>query len=204
MNGQYPAPTFLSKNEERHDATIFPRGTSIDDVYFHITNILGLNVQHVEQFESRIKIHARKNSLSSIYGLGQQPFHTDFATEVRPAKYVALVRTKPVKACTTFIDLEPIFQTAQSSNALFACTVPVESRIRTIRLPSDRPLRINSVVYRPVNRAAEYATQLLPSAPIAFTAHWEQTLAVMFNNHRYAHARGPIEHGSPIERWRIH
>lgn len=143
---------------------------------------------------------AKPNTLSSRFGEGEFPFHTDTAYWEVPAKYVLLHCESPGSGArpTILIDIKSWDLTTDEKSNLcsevwqtingkvFLCTVMSHS-------PHDRILRFDEACMRPVTRRAFLGHDLIRAkigASRKTTIRWGKGDLLVIDNHRLLHARG--------------
>ncbi|MBT1705273.1 TauD/TfdA family dioxygenase [Chryseosolibacter indicus] len=140
-----------------------------------------------------------KMSLTSKYGMGEFPFHTDVAYWPMPAKYLAFYCLNPGQGgrVTRIINLE-------SKLDEFAKVIGQKSDLFVIKKRAkpfytklingskhDRWIRWDQEIMSPViepkisSRINEYISQ-----QEAFNIHWKPDMLVIIDNRRMLHARG--------------
>jgi hypothetical protein len=147
------------------------------------------------------------NSLTSRYGLGAFPPHTDFATYDNPPEYIGLFCPVNRNGVTLLYDTN---HDAYSINevdrsALFRVLNGRHrflSRFST-RVGSRHQIRYNGDCMEPVD-ANSLAVQKKVSMwhPTA-TVDWSKTSWLIIDNWRILHARGPVSEIQPGWLWRI-
>ena len=151
---------------------------------------------------------ARSNTLSSRYGLGEFPLHTDGADQDHPPRYVLLLSTVPRTAATLVLGLRrrasPLLA---ESNALFRVTGLRRchyARFREYR-PAGSMVRYNAATHAPVNEAAkEIEAVIAICAPLASRIDWSQTRAVVIDNWACLHGRERVDETDLGKMRRLH
>lgn len=140
---------------------------------------------------------ARPNTLSSRFGLGEFPLHTDCADDEHPPRYVLLATALPRTAATLVYDTRdrhgPL---ADDGHALFrvagrrACHY---SRLRE-RRPAGSMLRYNPVTHTPLNGAATAVeTAIKACRTSADRIDWTNTRLAVIDNWVCLHGRERVD-----------
>jgi len=150
---------------------------------------------------------AEPNTLSSRYGDGPFPFHTDVAHWCEPAEYLILYCENPGSGDrpTYLIDsrdwpcpptLRQAFTTEVWKAGLLyprLCTLAVESEGRL-------RIRYDAACVRPVGKRSkrlEEEVQILVAESKRRTIHWKAGMLVVLDNRRILHARGVAKMPDP-------
>lgn len=135
---------------------------------------------------------ARPNSLSSTHGTGKFPPHTDYATEVIPPHYIALVCPVYRSAKTLIYDSEPLRDLEDFRKAVFRVTTGRQSfSTRVITKHNDSFLvRYNADIMEPLNDyASRITSEISPSLKPNFIIDWSDFSYVIIDNWRFLHGR---------------
>lgn len=146
---------------------------------------------------------AKPNTLSSRYGTGGFPFHTDTAHWERPARYLLLYCVSPGEGIrpTRLQDSRAWQLTAQEMDlACRALWAVGHRRVRlahlAVRARDRLSLRYDMDCMRPMTTEATELKALLQHR-IETTAEtritWEPTTLLAIDNHRIVHARGEAQ-----------
>lgn len=140
---------------------------------------------------------ARPNTLSSRYGLGEFPLHTDGAEMDHPPRYVLLASTLPRVAATLVLSLKhPSGPLLNHGSALFR--VVGRRQCHFARFSENRPsgamVRYNAATHRPMNdAAANIEADIAVSSPLAERIDWTRMRAVIVDNWICLHGREQVE-----------
>ena len=136
---------------------------------------------------------ARPNTLSSRFGLGPQPFHTDFAQQDVPPRRIVLIRQHSVSAKTMFTDLATTFEHSVQEHALFAFQNCSRNNGAVVRFIENGCRRFNPIIMKPLNRDGKFISAALCCKPSHdYVVDWSKVEAVKFNNWSVAHSRGSV------------
>lgn len=153
---------------------------------------------------------ARPGTMSSMFGVGGFPMHTDTAHWPTPARYILLRSTGIRSPRPTllvehgFLNLDDKTQAAtrhgiwlvRGPHGPFFCSMTFDAN-------GSRGFRYDSCCMVPQNRSAHYAQQNVQQAlsrlnPI--TISWKPNLAIIIDNWRMLHARGEAPNTDDSER----
>ena len=137
---------------------------------------------------------ARANTLSSRYGLGKFPAHTDFATAELPARYVVLAAPRPRHADTLIYSTQQLLDTF-GEEFLRRClflrrgTPPRYCRIFVL-VGEERLFRYNEALMEPINlEALEVADYVRSSIQTSCRVNWSENRFAIFDNWQVLHSR---------------
>lgn len=147
----------------------------------------------------RSRAAARPNTLSSRYGTGSFPYHTDAAYWREPARFLALhcVDPGPGERQTLLIDSAQWTlsdsERRHFTNAVwrsddyrpFLCTIARERDYLAYRWDQDCMMAASLDT---ANAGAMLRTRLARTSPVA--VDWSKDLLLVLDNHRCFHARG--------------
>lgn len=165
-------------------------------------------VIRVTRLRPTLSPEAAPNSLSSRYGLGSFPKHTDYSTYSVPAHFIALYCPVFRDAETQLFEAEaaiaPLGQKAraalfrvQDARRHFSARYVSECKLGTI-------YRYNADCMNPINKEARAVAALVATfSEPSLTIDWSKTSAVAFDNWRYLHARNPLIKVDSGWLWRI-
>jgi L-asparagine oxygenase len=147
------------------------------------------------------------NSLSSRYGTGAFPSHTDFAALETPPRYVALACPFERSAPTYLYDTQAsqLGFTLEEEGALFrVCRGRILYTSRLVaRTQSSRVVRFNRDCMTPLNKSAEEVSERIYGWHPTQTIDWTSVIWVLFDNWRLLHGRGPSRNENRGWLWRI-
>lgn len=148
------------------------------------------------------------NSLSSRYGLGDFPPHSDFVSMSQPPRWIAIFCPVTRPAVTKFIDCSELFRSADRlcDDALFR----VRSK-RQVFSASFRTLYKNGFIFRynqdlmePLNSAAISVQETIKYCKnFKHEIDWRNVSLVIFDNWRFLHSRGEVNCEKSGWLWRI-
>jgi hypothetical protein len=166
------------------------------------------SVCRIARISPRTSSEARENTLSSQYGLGEFPLHSDFSTDQVPPRYIGLFCPVSRSAATHLFAAEDVTSSigTKRDSALFRIATGRRSfsaRFRT-NGPDGFAYRYNADCMMPVNDDAKEVAQ-------AMKAHFEPTYSidwgvcsmVVFDNWRFFHMRGKSPEDDRGWLWRI-
>jgi hypothetical protein len=145
---------------------------------------------------------AYPNTLSSRFGLGAFPLHTDDAVAHRPSRFILLFNAEGGElADTTFLDLAAIFKQLtielqdEATEAVFYFRNGRQSFAASLFDRTSGFNRFDPNIMRPsgerARRVLHAITQLMAPMPLGQIAWQAGTLAVL-DNHRLIHGRTPL------------
>jgi len=141
---------------------------------------------------------ARSHTLSSLYGLGTLPWHTDGAHWPVPPRASLMRASAGSSTPTYFLDAREVIQSADLEARLRQgswCVIGSRTPFYVAAVASDGAVRFNADVMRPAgSRAAEAQAQLVRAlGSAAFKTHqWSAGEALLIDNHRVLHSRPPV------------
>jgi hypothetical protein len=157
----------------------------------------------LEHVSPRPRDEARPGTFSAVHGLGPFPLHTERAHWRTPPRFVALRSIgAPSPRATTLLDSSLLAQDAEllsgPSAAEWIVAAPDSSfRARVLqRIDADQAWIVRfdplcmfhcDLASEALARRLEHALQALP--PVEF--HWSQGIALVVDNWRTLHGRGP-------------
>jgi hypothetical protein len=138
--------------------------------------------------------NARPNTLSSRYGLGVFPLHTDYVDRVVPPRYVLLVAARPRSAGTIVFDAHLLISEFGSTHLERSLFIQRGRNPRYTRLltyvGTQSLFRFNAALMSPVNREAEtVAAYLERGAKTTTRIDWLETGIALIDNWNALHAR---------------
>lgn len=138
---------------------------------------------------------ARVNTLSSRYGLGCFPLHSDYVTSNNPPPYILLVAPRPRDTDTFLFDAHKLifnFGLDFLARCLFLLHGTSPRYCRLITVKNDRLcFRYNKAIMTPQNPEAEEIANYLDSGSVQlFRVNWHQHRAVLIDNWSTFHSRG--------------
>jgi hypothetical protein len=174
-----------------------------------IIQILNSNQIDVSRLTPRNKIEARPNSLSSRFGLGAFPPHTDYAFRDIPPRYIIMHAPRPRAAKTLIFDSRHLLQ-LKSHSELGRCLFQVLSskNFYSKLLTNHRDeffLRYNSAIMLPINKEASAISEFIlykwrPTTII----DWTETRTIIIDNWLMLHSRSEYSISNSIKSlWRI-
>lgn len=137
---------------------------------------------------------ARSNSLSSGFGLGRFPFHTDQASKEVPPRYIILFAPPWRTAGTTVLDpFElPYIDEYVARRALFRSIIGGKSAYTRFMEGNggNSFFRFNMQTMDPVNEEARTISEILPfHTRKAVKIDWKKCKLLIVDNHRLVHGR---------------
>jgi len=150
---------------------------------------------------------AKPNTLSSRYGTGAFPFHTDTAYWLQPARFLLLHCVNPGAGGrpTLLIDVSR-WRLSREEESVLTRGLWIAGDRRPFltqvmnAAPAGRHIRYDSDCMRPIGPSGELASALLrrklrTSCPIQVA--WAKGLLLIIDNRRILHARGKTEEPDP-------
>jgi alpha-ketoglutarate-dependent taurine dioxygenase len=146
------------------------------------------------------------NTLSSRYGTGEFPFHTETAYWGVPARYVLLHCVAPGSGDRPTLILDPLGAMSADDRAILARELWV---VRYTRRPflttvldqsARRALfRYDPACMRPADERGQSSAILarVLREPRAVSIRWRPAMLLLFDNHRLLHGRGAANVGDP-------
>jgi alpha-ketoglutarate-dependent taurine dioxygenase len=155
-----------------------------------IAKRLGLSQAKQARLTASEAEHARPNTLSSRYGLGTFPLHSDFALDETPPRYVILYAPHPRPFATVLWDAWQVPMETRSQ-AIFLIDEPRRRKyVRFEQVRSGRPIiRYNSAVFTPQKQLAEELTKQIEMQRGAIKIKWTERSSVIIDNWRILHGR---------------
>ena len=151
---------------------------------------------------------SRINTLSSRYGLGAFPLHSDFVTSTLPPPYILLAAPRPRGTDTILFDARRLIM-HYGLDYLLRClfllhgTIPRYCRLLTFK-NGRFCFRYNKVVMTPQNtEALEVANYLEGDGLHLFRINWHQQRAVLIDNWNTFHSRSACESYDKIGLYRF-
>jgi L-asparagine oxygenase len=142
---------------------------------------------------------AYQSSLSSRFGLGEFPFHTDDAVSDIPSRFVLLLAKKGGHlADTTLLDGRriisylPVDLRADINEAVFYIRNGTSSFTSTIVDQARQFIRFDPNVMRPTGRRSEHlfsSISFLIKTAQPTHIRWDDTVLLIVDNHRVLHGR---------------
>lgn len=185
---------------------LFPRQSGSIDRLFSLLRDTRHPGLRVSKLRPRLEFDAKPNSLSSRYGAGRFPPHTDFAREDVPPRYVALVCTVKRPALTLLYDPATGIEASDLGDSLFR--VDAGRKKFSCHFASKRSgahfVRYNIDLMTPQNDAARRVADAVSNAltPVAEVS-WEKNSVVIFDNWRLLHGRASAEYDVSGWLWRF-
>lgn len=192
---------------ERH-GFVFQRGFHAEDLLVFSERIGPIRYdprspELIREILPQQVVDAKKNTLSSRYGTGSFPFHTDCAHWDRPAQYLLLFCVNPGEGRRQTLLQDSQSWTLATDEEELACralwrTGHVRSRLCTVCERSVRGLtvRYDTDCMRPMTAEAREVALLL-EANIEKSQQceidWEENCLLVVDNRRMVHARGKGE-----------
>ena len=148
----------------------------------------------ISRLHQRAKEFAKPNSLSSKYGLGRFPIHSDFAKYTIPPRYILLSAGKARLTETLIYDpseLFKVFTKQYLERCLFLVGVSCPHYVRILTYSTGKPLfRYNKDIMTPANNEAKVVSQWIErEMPVAFRIDWSYYRTALINNWELWHAR---------------
>lgn len=135
---------------------------------------------------------ARKNTLSSRYGMESFPLHSDYVLHTVSPRYLVLFAPNPRGFGTTIWDSWQLPATL-TSQAIFLVDQPGHRRYARFEI-GTRPngqTRYNSAFFRPMNQAAQEVADQISQGENLQAIDWHQNSAAIIDNWRILHGREP-------------
>ena len=179
----------------------------VDELLRDVTMRLGVPIVF-----SKLRPHEESdssaNSLSSRYGLGKFPLHTDFSTYPRPPRFILLLARKPRKTQTIICNTKKIanefkLSELQSSVFIIQKTFPHYCRMIEGQAPYDF-YRFNSDVMVPKNECAQRISNFIVNDLISEASiDWTENCGALVFNWKALHGRGiaKASEGEQLERY---
>jgi hypothetical protein len=171
------------------------------------TRVAGRAGSFEEVIQPRAVDDAHPRSLSSRYGLGALPFHTELSHRTRPCRYLLLGCIDPGSSATAtmLLDWRNLKFSLQELDLLEATPVLVRTGRRsfysTILAPGGVFFRYDPACLEALDDRGLSALRLVEAridgaASEAEAHHWRQGDILIIDNWRVLHGRGPSDHGS--------
>lgn len=136
-------------------------GKTVGEVVAPFTLKNGLKAENFETLIPKNAINSNKNTYSSIFGLGEFPYHTDLAHSLLPPKYLLLRCVKGAESVKTkMLKSKKIFENYDYTKLKKCIFKPRDKLITRTLLPlplifDDEFIRWDSVFLLPANKNAE-------------------------------------------------
>lgn len=188
--------------------TLFQRDCNdVDELLKDATNRLGVPVV-ISKLRPHETSDPRVNSLSSRYGLGSFPLHTDFSTHPRPPRFILFLARNPRKTQTLICNAQKIsdeFKMSELLSSVFVIQKTFPHYCRMIEgLAPDNFYRFNSDVMVPKNGCAQRISNFIihdlkPDASI----DWIKNCGALVFNWQALHGRAAVtaSDGEQLERY---
>jgi hypothetical protein len=144
-------------------------------------------------------------TFSSIYGMGEFPWHTDGAISISPPRYFVLRSiSSGMTEPTLLLDVLKILTRRElltrSMQALFSSRTPLSTSITPFVQHLNAMLRVryDSRTMKPLNRTANLISDLIRDHEPDGRIYWTQNRTVVVDNYRMLHARPAIEDASRL------
>lgn len=155
------------------------------------------NGQEIKALTVSGKLEAKPNTLSSLYGKGAFPLHTDTAFCPIPAKYVLLRAVSgDLSRPTTFTSFDELLGGMPESlilGAIWTCTYGQSSFYTQIRFKAGNSYgqRLDLDCMHPSNKSAVEIHRLITSCRTPpMEIRWRPNMVAVIPNWTYLHGRG--------------
>lgn len=174
-------------------------GISSEEDFYKLCRILGSEISQIENLEVKSKNDAKRFSQSRIYGKGEFPFHTDYAWESKPARFIALRAVSGDFSRNTYYkSFDAILKGLPdnvTSSAIFKCELPSQNYYLSLRFKhlGKYGFRYDRNILKPANSHAKMVADLLEKANADLGGdyiEWKKDRVAIIDNWSMLHARG--------------
>lgn len=188
---------------------IFPRSCS--GVDRRIRNLIRVMQPKKLLFNRLIPVSedaARVNTLSSRYGLGRFPLHSDFATTAEPPKYILLAASRPRDTETLLFDARRLivhYGLDYLLRGLFILHGKTPHYCRMLTLKDGRLcFRYNKAVMTPQNSEAHEIANYLDGEGLPMSKiNWHENRVALIDNWTTFHSRSSCDSTNKIGLYRF-
>jgi hypothetical protein len=163
-----------------------------------ISKALNLTRLRHERLSPVDENQARPNTLSSRYGFGEFPLHTDRCLDDPPPRYILLLSPSPRPTPTILWDTRRIPQETRSQ-AVFA--IGDQGRKRYVRfeetMGGSPVVRYNPAICEPRTTAALAVVKEVAAMTCCLDIDWTEHVGVVIDNWRMLHGRRELAGGNP-------
>lgn len=169
-----------------------------------IGKILGIQRFSQQRLIALSTNDARPNTLSSEYGLGEFPLHTDASLRDIPPRYVILFCALQRNSATTVLDTCFLDKNVRD-HAQFIVKDPRKKRYTSFTsYQSGLPLtRYNPTLFSPCNTTAAELVRQIDAASLVTDIDWRRMSCAIIDNWRMLHGRreAPENNGGTLRRF---
>lgn len=188
---------------------LFPRSCGRNELNVkHLVRLMQPTKLLFHRLSPTTKDAARTNTLSSRFGLGEFPLHTDFASVTVPPKYILLVAPRPRDTETLLFDARRLIEQYGHdylSRCLFLLHGTTPRYCRMLTLKDGRLcFRYNKAVMTPQNPEAQEVANYINSGGLPLCRiNWHQHRVALIDNWGTFHSRSTYKDPDRIGLYRF-
>lgn len=155
-----------------------------------IVRTLKITRLNMSLLKARMTEEAKPNTLSSRFGMGQFPLHSDFVLDNQPPQFLFFSAPRPRTFGTTIFDSRTLPQDMRSQ-AIFLVDQPHHRRYVRFEVTTNGNtlVRYNAAFFRPANEAANALVSILSSEDSTQVIDWNENSMAVIDNRRLLHGR---------------